>query len=307
MITTSGETEQKTIREIEDYILRELPRVLEQDTRFALFLEGLLNERFPRRDEFSQMLAEMRQMREETNRRFDEQRDETNRRFDETNLRFDEHRDKTNRRFDEHRDETNRRFDEINLRFDEHRDETNRRFDEHRDETNRRFDEQRDETNRRFDEQHGEILALKRDVIRISSSQENLLRRYDGQETWFKLNLGDLGNLKGKKLEEMFAAGLRYGLGDPDISAEQIRLRQRLKDEVFFPKGTEVDVVARNGEMIVFEIKATGSEDDVTTFAHKLKIFRDQNPGVRVRGVFACMGAEHLREHCMEEDIELLA
>ncbi len=226
--------------------------MLEQDTRFALFLEGFLNERFPRRDEFSQMLAEMRQMREETNLRFDE---------------------------------TNRRFDEINLRFDE----------------------QRDKTNRRFDEQHGEILALKRDVIRISSSQENLLRRYDGQETWFKLNLGDLGNLKGKKLEEMFAAGLRYGLGDPDISAEQIRLRQRLKDEVFFPKGTEVDVVARNGEMIVFEIKATGSEDDVTTFAHKLKIFRDQNPGVRVRGVFACMGAEHLREHCMEEDIELLA
>ncbi len=105
----------------------------------------------------------------------------------------------------------------------------------------------------------------------------------------------------------MFAAGLRYGLGDPDISAEQIRLRQRLKDEVFFPKGTEVDVIARNRELIVFEIKFAGDEDDVNTFAQKMKIFRDQHPDVRIRGVLACMGAEHLRERCLEEDIELLA
>ncbi len=274
MIATSGEIGQKTIREIEEYVLRELPRVLEQDTRFALFLEGFLSERFPRRDEFSQMLAEMRQMREETNRRFDEEREETNRRFDEVN-----------RRFDEQQEETNRRFDEVSSRFDE----------------------QQEETNRRFDEQHKETLLLKRDVIRINASQENLLRRYDGQEAWFKVNLGDLGNLRGKKLEEMFAAGLRYGLGDPDISAGQIRLRQGLRDEVFFPRGTEVDVVARDGELIVFEIKATGHEDDVSTFAQKMKIFRDQHPGVRVRGVLACMGAEHLRERCLEEDIELLA
>ncbi len=83
MIATSGEIGQETIQEIEEYILSKLPRVLEQDTRFALFLEGLLSEKFPRRDEFSQMLAEMRQMREETNRRFDEQQEETKRRLDE--------------------------------------------------------------------------------------------------------------------------------------------------------------------------------------------------------------------------------
>jgi len=277
MIATSDEIGQKTIQEIEEYVLRELPRVLERDTRFALFLEGLLSEKFPRRDEFTQMLAEMRQMREETNRRFDE----------------------VNTRIDEQREETNRRFDEVNIRIDE----VSTRIDEQRDETNRRFDE----VNSRFDEQHREILGLKRDVIRINAGQENLLRRYDGQEAWFKVNLGDMGNLKGKKLEEMFAAGLRYGLGDPDISAGQLRLRQRLRDEVFFPRGTEVDVVARNGELIVFEIKATGYEDDVSLFSQKMRIFREQHPGVRIRGVLACMGAEHLRERCLEEDIELLA
>ncbi len=277
MMATPSEIGQETIQEIEEYILSKLPRVLEQDTRFALFLERLLNEKFPRRDEFSQMLAEMRQMREETNRR-----------FDKVNSRID----KVNSRIDEQREETNRRFDEVNSRFDEQQEETNRRFDE---------------VNSRFDEQHKEMLLLKRDVIRINASQENLLRRYDGQEAWFKVNLGDFRNLKGKKLEEMFAAGLRYGLGDPDISAGQIRLRQGLRDEVFFPRGTEVDVVARDGELIVFEIKATGHEDDVSLFSQKMRIFRDQHPGVRVRGVLACMGAEHLRERCLEEEIELLA
>jgi len=262
MIVASGEIEQKTIQEIEDYILHELPRVLEKDTRFALFLEGLLSEKFPRRDEFSQMLAEMREMREDMN----QLREDMNQlREDMNQLRED---------MNQLREETNRRFDEVNSRLDK---------------------------------QHKDILVLKRDVTRINASQQNLLRRYDGQEAWFKVNLGDLGNLKGKRLEEMFAAGLRYGLGDPDISAEQIRLRQRLKDDVFFPKGTEVDVIARNGELIVFEIKATGYEDDVNTFAHKMKIFRDQHPDVRVRGVLACMGAEHLRERCLEENIELLA
>ena len=291
MIVTSGEIGQETIQEIEEYILSKLPRVLEQDTRFALFLEGLLSEKFPRRDEFSQMLAEMRQMREETNRRFDE----------------------VNSRFDEQQEETNRRFDEVNSRIDEQREETNRRFDEVNsrfDEVNSRFDEVNsriDKVNSRLDEQHKDILILKRNGIRTNASQENLLRRYDGQEAWFKVNLGDFRNLKGKKLEEMFAAGLRYGLDDPDISAGQIKLRQHLKDEVFFPKGTEVDVVARNGELIVFEIKSTGYEDDVSLFSQKMKIFRDQHPGVRIRGVLACMGAEHLRERCLEEDIELLA
>jgi len=273
MITTSEELGQKTIQEIEDYILRELPRVLEEDARFVLFLEGLISEKFPRRDEFSQMLAEMRQTREEINREMKQMREETN------------------RRFDEQREETNRRFDEVNSHIDEQREETNRRFDE---------------VNSRIDEQHKDILILKKNYIRLNSSQENLLRRYDGQEAWFKVNLGDFRNLKGKKLEEMFAAGLCYGLGDPDISADQIRLRQKLKDDVFFPKGTEVDVVARDGELIVFEIKATGYEDDVNTFSQKMKIFRDQHPGVRVRGVLACMGAEHLRERCLEENIELL-
>ncbi len=281
MIATPGEIGQETIQEIEEYILSKLPRVLEQDTRFALFLEGLLSEKFPRRDEFSQMLAEMRQMREETNRR-----------FDEVNSHIDEQREETNRRFDEQQEETKRRLDEVNRQIDE---------------VNRRIDEQQDEAKRRFDEQHKDILILKRNGIRTNASQENLLRRYDGQEAWFKVNLGDFRNLKGKKLEEMFAAGLRYGLDDPDISAGQIKLRQHLKDEVFFPKGTEVDVVARNGELIVFEIKSTGYEDDVSLFSQKMKIFRDQHPGVRIRGVLACMGAEHLRERCLEEDIELLA
>jgi DNA anti-recombination protein RmuC len=48
----------------------------------------------------------LREMREESNHRFDEMREESNRRFEEM-------REESNRRFDEMREESNRRFDEI--------------------------------------------------------------------------------------------------------------------------------------------------------------------------------------------------
>ena len=48
------------IQEIKVLVLRELPAVLAQDTEFALVLEGMLSERFPRRDEFARLLEEMK-------------------------------------------------------------------------------------------------------------------------------------------------------------------------------------------------------------------------------------------------------
>ena len=59
------------IQEIKVLVLRELPAVLAQDTEFALVLEGMLSERFPRRDEFARLLEEMKEFRSETKERFE--------------------------------------------------------------------------------------------------------------------------------------------------------------------------------------------------------------------------------------------
>jgi hypothetical protein len=44
--------------EIKRKILRELPRILEQDPQFALVIKGMIREKFPRRDEFARLSDE---------------------------------------------------------------------------------------------------------------------------------------------------------------------------------------------------------------------------------------------------------
>ncbi len=51
---------------VKDLVLREVPHILEQDPGFAVFIEGLLSEKFPRRDEFARLLDELQATRAES-------------------------------------------------------------------------------------------------------------------------------------------------------------------------------------------------------------------------------------------------
>jgi hypothetical protein len=55
-----------TLEEIEEFILDRLPGILERDPRFVTFIEGIVAEKFPRRDEFARLLDEVQQHRAET-------------------------------------------------------------------------------------------------------------------------------------------------------------------------------------------------------------------------------------------------
>jgi len=70
----------------------------------------------------------------------------------------------------------------------------------------------------------------------------------DQQEQWFNLMVGQLGEGKGHGLEDMMAIALAYGLKNPQITPESIRLRQTLIDRegLMFKRGfkTEVDLIA---------------------------------------------------------------
>jgi hypothetical protein len=57
--------------EMKQYVLYELPHILEQDPQFVLFIEGIINEKFPRRDEFARLLDEFTSFRKETQSNFD--------------------------------------------------------------------------------------------------------------------------------------------------------------------------------------------------------------------------------------------
>ncbi len=181
------------------------------------------------------------------------------------------------------------------------------------------MDKRFEQVDKRFegvDQQLAELrsdnLQIKRKIVKLQAGQENILKQLSGQEAWLKMTIGSLHNDKGETLEDMFAAGLRYGLKDDEITPETIRLREPLVDHdgVVFEKGyeTEVDLVAHNGTLIVFEVKATAKTGEVDFFAWKVKLLRIQNPTLKVRGVFICLGARAaVKQRCPEMGVELLS
>ena len=57
------------LQEVKRGVLQDSPRVLEQDPGFARYIEGILSEKFPRRDEFARLLQELEATRRESNQR----------------------------------------------------------------------------------------------------------------------------------------------------------------------------------------------------------------------------------------------
>ncbi len=133
----------------------------------------------------------------------------------------------------------------------------------------------------------------------------------EGWEEWLYITSGTLRVEKGHSMEELFAAGLRYGLQDPDILAEHVRLQQNLidKDGLVFSKGfkTEIDVIARNGELVVFEIKSTYKQGDAGIFSFKVRLLELQNQDKKVKGILVCIGAdESIRQECEQYGLRLV-
>lgn len=198
-------------------LIREVRLALQADPEFALFLEGLLAEKFPRRDEFARLLDEVEALR-------NEQRE---------------------------------KFEQVDKRFEE-----------------------------------------------LTQEIHNL-------RDWVELIGGRLQTRVGRNLENIVAGALRLGLKRPDIDPAQVKLRQIINDPtglVYKPgKTKEVDVVAQNGELIVFEVKSAPDVDDVSAFAEKVELIKLQNPDKRVSGVVVALGVEpEVRRHCQNLGLQLI-
>lgn len=157
-----------------------------------------------------------------------------------------------------------------------------------------------------------EILLSRREIIKTQHTQEMMIKRMDGMQTWMDYNFGNLRNQKGQQLEDMVAMALRYGLENPTIKPESLRLQQKLVDttgEVFYKGYTsEVDLMTENGELTVFEVKATAKVGDVYLFAQKMKLIAIQHPGQPVKGVLICLAArDEVAKECDYHQIKLVS
>jgi hypothetical protein len=97
-----------------EQLRRNLPRLLREHPEVRHELWGIMLEAFPSRQEFMELLQEMRAFREDTNRRFEELRQDTNRRFEELRQDMDRRFEAVDRRFEA----VDRRFEAIDRRFE---------------------------------------------------------------------------------------------------------------------------------------------------------------------------------------------
>ena len=228
--------------EIKHYVLRELPHVLEQDPQFVVFIEGIISEKFPRRDEFARLLDELTATRHEMRQDF--------------------------QKVDERFERVDQRFERVDQRFEQVRQEIHDQGD------------------------------------KLSQDMRDL-------RDWVELIGGRLQTRVGRSLEDIVAGALRLGLSRPDIDPQKVRLRQKISDPtglVYKPgKQKEVDLVAQDGELLVFEVKSAPDVDDVDEFADKVELVRLQNPDKLVTGVFVAVGAEtDVRQYCTQRGVQLI-
>ena len=271
------------IKEEERHILGVLPFLLKKDNQFRGELYSILIETFATKEDFKQILEELRLSREETNRRFEEQREETSR-------RFKEQREETDKRFKEQREETDKRFKE-------QREETNRQFKEQREETNKRFeavDKRFESIDKRFDEQGAEIKATRKAV--------------DETRKDIDIKIGTLGSRWGIFAEGTIRNTLRELLLR-HLKVNEISEWKERDEEGFvfgYPAEIQIDLLAKNDCHLLIEIKSSANRSDVVLFSKKAELYQKKTDIKPELLLVAVSVAEKAEDACKNLNVSLI-
>jgi hypothetical protein len=223
--------------EIKAIIQQKLPEVISQDPLIRDFILRTVSNYYAGKEEteskFDRILAELQQDREAQARKWDEQ----NRKWDEQNHKWDEQ----NRKWDEFTQAQARKWDEQNRKWDEQ----NRKWDEN---------------NRRLDKMQQQIDQTLEEI-------KNVNRKYDS-------TIGALGARWGLYTEASFRNALRAILQD-SFGVEVINFNDFDREgEVFGrPDQVEIDVIVKNGLVILCEIKSSMSKSDMYIFDRKVTFY----------------------------------
>nr|VFK33010.1 MAG: hypothetical protein BECKMB1821G_GA0114241_11348 [Candidatus Kentron sp. MB] len=263
-----------TEKEIIHSIRNQLPQLLHEDPSLRDHILTIFHERFPTRveteDRFTRMLNELRRDRkeqtrkweeqarkwEDQTRRWEEQKREDDRKWAEQARKWEEQKREDDRKWaeqarkwEEQKREDDRKWEEQARKWEEQKREDNRKWEEQKQEDRKRWEE----SNRRFDETHKEIMA---------------------QAVKHERSIGALGSRWGLQSERAFrdalAAILEGSFGVQVINVNEFDD----KGEVFGrPDQVEIDVIIKNGLMIICELKSSVSKSDMYLFERKARFY----------------------------------
>ncbi|MCS7279843.1 MAG: DUF3782 domain-containing protein [Thermodesulfobacteriaceae bacterium] len=265
-------------------IVEKLPKLLEEEPQLRDFLASFLKHHFAdkeeTKDEIKALLEEIKLLRIESEKKFEEHSKvlrEYSQRFEEQNKILQEQ----NKRLEEQ----NRRLEEHSKRLDEHSkilQEQNKRLEEQ----NKRFEEQSkrlEEQNKRLEE-HSKILQehskrleeQSKRLEEVSKELAELFKEFQRQRKKHEIHITALGARWGFKSERAFRKALK-GLLEESFPVKVERYTAiDTEGEVFEGNPGEVvelDLIIKDGELIVAELKSFVSVGDVLHFIKKVKFF----------------------------------
>jgi len=204
-----------------------------------------------------------------------------------------------------------RRFEQVDRRFeqvDQRLEQVQGEIQGLRTDMLQRFEQ----VDQRFEQVDQRFEQVDQRFEQVDQRFEQLDRKVDDLKDWVEMVVGGFQVRSGRKLEDVVAGALRLVLKRPDITPDRIRLRQKVVDEKgsIGPIGRnyEVDILADDGRITLFEVKSVCEVEDVDRLADKVALMRTLHPDRQVDGVMVTLGVkeEEVKTRCAHYGIPLV-
>nr|WP_295430935.1 DUF3782 domain-containing protein [uncultured Thiodictyon sp.] len=258
-----------TTESLRETLRRELPDWLRQDPELRAYILDLTRNEYANREEtqdrFYELLTELRRDREEQRLNWQEQ----NRKWEEQNRHLEEQNGRL--------EEQNRKWEAQNGRWEEQSGmwkEQNSRWEEQSGmwkEQNSRWEEQNrkwEEQNRKWDKNQAEM----------SKEFKQLYDALIAQAAKQERGIGALGSRWGLQSEKAFRDALA-GILEQSFGVEVINVNEYDDEGVVFgrPDQVELDVIIKNGLLIICELKSSIDKAGMYSFERKARFYEQRH------------------------------
>ncbi len=244
-------------QEIKTVIMRELPHIIQTDEDIRSFIVNLGRECFAEKDEsarrFDRMMDELAEQRQKSDQKWNAQ-------HKESHERWEAHRKETEQRWKTHLNELKAQREASEARWKAHNKETEEQWEAHREE-----DRQRWESLHKDREQKWE--AYRKEKLEIWGEIRKLYQKHES-------SIGALGARWGLHSEASFRNALK-GILEQSFDVKVIRVNEFDDEGMVFgrPEQVELNLIIKNGMLIICEIKSSVSKADMYSFERKARFY----------------------------------
>ena len=272
--------------QLDQLILQRLPTLMQQNSQIQELILDLARQNFADRqatdDRFYQLLGELRRDREEQSRQWQEYIQEQNRKWEEQrselSRQWQEYIQEQDRKWKEQKSELSRQWQEYtqkqDRKWEEQRSELSRQWQEYIQEQDRKWEKQDrkwDEQDRKWEEQNRKWEDAKREFDRMHEEIMAIAKKYDR-------SIGAIGARWGIKSENSFRNAL-VGILEQSFGVQVLNINDYDDEgEVFGrPDQIELDVIIKNGLLIICEIKSSIDKAGIYIFERKVRFYEKKH------------------------------